>query len=200
MESYDKDMNELEEKLKNEIKQKDMTINTQKQQIANLSNKEKEKLLTEKYRITQKELEQVKYQISGLGLAQDSLLKEKQQLEERNKELETKLSEEIEKAKGVMQIEIDRLKEELDAAKNNESVKQYTNEISQLKTEIKTLKSNMEADKLYYEKEGEEKIRLIQENDQLSILLLSLLLSIIIIYFYLILKYSSKIICWKSRN
>lgn len=193
-------MNELEEKLKNEIKQKDMTINTQKQQIANLSNKEKEKLLTEKYRITQKELEQVKYQISGLGLAQDSLLKEKQQLEERNKELETKLSEEIEKAKGVMQIEIDRLKEELDAAKNNESVKQYTNEISQLKTEIKTLKSNMEADKLYYEKEGEEKIRLIQENDQLSILLLSLLLSIIIIYFYLILKYSSKIICWKSRN
>lgn len=171
MESYDKDMNELEEKLKNEIKQKDMTINTQKQQIANLSNKEKEKLLTEKYRITQKELEQVKYQISGLGLAQDSLLKEKQQLEERNKELETKLSEEIEKAKGVMQIEIDRLKEELDAAKNNESVKQYTNEISQLKTEIKTLKSNMEADKLYYEKEGEEKIRLIQENDQLSILL-----------------------------
>lgn len=200
MESYDKDMNELEEKLKNEIKQKDMTINTQKQQIANLSNKEKEKLLTEKYRITQKELEQVKYQISGLGLAQDSLLKEKQQLEERNKELETKLSEEIEKAKGVMQIEIDRLKEELDAAKNNESVKQYTNEISQLKTEIKTLKSNMEADKLYYEKEGEEKIRLIQENDQLSILLLSLLLSIIIIYLYLILKYSSKIICWKSRN
>lgn len=193
-------MNELEEKLKNEIKQKDMTINTQKQQIANLSNKEKEKLLTEKYRITQKELEQVKYQISGLGLAQDSLLKEKQQLEERNKELETKLSEEIEKAKGVMQIEIDRLKEELDAAKNNESVKQYTNEISQLKTEIKTLKSNMEADKLYYEKEGEEKIRLIQENDQLSILLLSLLLSIIIIYLYLILKYSSKIICWKSRN
>lgn len=193
-------MNELEEKLKNQIKQKDMIINTQKQQIANLSNKEKEKLLTEKYRITQKELEQVKYQISGLGLAQDSLLKEKQQLEERNKELETKLSEEIEKAKGVMQIEIDRLKEELDAAKNNESVKQYTNEISQLKTEIKTLKSNMEADKLYYEKEGEEKIRLIQENDQLSILLLSLLLSIIIIYFYLILKYSSKIICWKSRN
>lgn len=185
VESYDKDMNELEEKLKNEIKQKDMTINTQKQQIANLSNKEKEKLLTEKYRITQKELEQVKYQISGLGLAQDSLLKEKQQLEERNKELETKLSEEIEKAKGVMQIEIDRLKEELDAAKSNESVKQYTNEISQLKTEIKTLKSNMEADKLYYEKEGEEKIRLIQENDQLSILLLSLLLSIIIIYLYL---------------
>lgn len=169
MESYDKDMSDLEEKLKNEIKQKDMTINTQKQQIANLSNKEKEKLLTEKYRATQKELEQVKYQISGLGFAQDSLLKEKQQLEERNKELETQLTEEIEKAKGVMQIEIDRLKEELDAAKNNESTKQYTNEISQLKMEIKTLKSNIEADKQYYEKEGEEKIRLIQENDQLSI-------------------------------
>lgn len=184
-------MNELEERLKNEIKQKDSIIQTQKQQIANLSNKEKERLLTEKYRNTQKELEQVKYQISGLGLAQDSLLKEKKELEERNHELETQLNEEVEKAKGVMQIEIDRLKEELNQAKSNESIKQYTNEISQLKMEIKTLKSNMEADKQYYEKESQEKIRLIQENDQLSIYILFICvflffhLFIVLVFFFL---------------